>query len=129
MSIIGFICGCIGSIMDFVMIILYVIIVKRFFELLFVNKHLKMKKYCVYYSIIPFAFIHIFSNVFSISEWVYVVYTPQDYKSCLDNVNFFMEVLPYSDYINQVLPNFIALIILYVLNVFGHLPASCCDLE
>ena len=37
MSIVGFICGSLGSIMDLVMMVLYVIIVKRFFELLFVE--------------------------------------------------------------------------------------------
>ena len=76
MSIIGFVCGILGSLMDFVMIVLYIILVKRFVELILEENDHKVKKYLIYYSILPFCFIHIFSNIFSISEWIYIVFTP-----------------------------------------------------
>ena len=131
MSIIGFVGGLIGSIMDFTMMVMYIIMVTKFFELLFDTDgkvRQNLKKYCVYYSIVPLAVIHIFSNLFSISFWISIVYSPQDKDSCIKNVNMFIKLLPYSDYINCFLPNLIAVIVLYVLNVFGSMPATCCEL-
>ena len=115
-AIVGFLC-------DFVMINLYIASVRRFFSLFNVDK-LELGHKCViyifYYTLVPFFLCRMVLEMFSIIAWNYIVYGPLDKESCwYYTIHWIQNYTKLLGYISDLIPYYAAIIILYILSVFG----------
>ena len=115
-AIIGFVC-------DLVMINLYIASVKRFFCLFNVDE-LPMKarvvKYLFYYTMVPLFITRMLLEMFSIIAWNIIVFGELTEKECWVYVKqwigFYLKIL---GFINDFIPNYACLVILWILSIFG----------
>ena len=114
--------ACIGFVCDFVMVNLYVASITRFFCLFNVEalplRH-RLLKYMFYYTMVPFFIGRMVLEMLSIIAWNIIIFGKLTEAECWnytkDWIGIYLKIL---GYINDFIPNYGALVILYILSIF-----------
>ena len=115
--------ACIGFICDFVMVNLYVASIKRFFCLFNVEampRSHRVLKYLFYYTMVPFFIARMFLEMFSIIAWNIIIFGDFSEAHCWTYTRTWIGIyLKILGYVNDFIPNYAAIVILYILSLFG----------
>jgi hypothetical protein len=113
----------IGSSFDFLMCILYIVSIKRFFALFNVHSMPFARRYFkyVFYNLLEFFIIfRIIFNIATIIVWVVIIFGDLSAAECqYFTKEWIGHKMLIAGYINAFIPNYAALVIIYVLNFFG----------
>jgi hypothetical protein len=123
LGVILLVSASVGFICDVVMVKLYVASIQRFFCLFNVDalpwKH-RVAKLVFYYTMVPFFIVRMALEMFSIIAWNFVVFGDLSEHECWNYTNTWIGVyLKILGYVNDFIPNYAAIIILYILSLFG----------